>query len=296
MPTLLMINLKGGVGKTASTIAVAETMAEKGYRTLVIDADHQSMSGELLLGQTKMIACENARKTLHDVFLLMADIDFEISRLQEFVIPSLSSVQRARPQLSVIPCSFRIDDFFSNVFRSRRTCRTFVTERELSAHLRKQMPKVKRMLERSFDFVLVDCPPSITMQVKMFLKIADAHIIPSVPDQLSVRGSENLVRRLRNFRTHGLGTLWTLYRRQAAIHREIVACPFAGLPEPFETVIPNASRLADAAAPHDANDIFFDCNAKYGREFAERYRALLGEIECRCEQSEMLNLAETCGA
>ena len=41
MAIVMMINLKGGVAKTTSAVAIAECMADNGYRTLVIDADHQ---------------------------------------------------------------------------------------------------------------------------------------------------------------------------------------------------------------------------------------------------------------
>ena len=49
MSILLFVNLKGGVAKTTNAVAVAECLADSGYRTLLIDADHQCMSGELLL-------------------------------------------------------------------------------------------------------------------------------------------------------------------------------------------------------------------------------------------------------
>ncbi|QDV64042.1 ParA family protein [Crateriforma conspicua] len=287
MPTLLMINLKGGVGKTASTVAIAETFAEVGYKTLVIDADHQSMAGELLLGQSRMLSCEKAHRTLHDVFLAMSDVDFDVHSVANYIIPSSSSVAASRPNLFVLPCSFRIDDFYSNVFRSKRCCRTFVTERELGHHLKKQMPKVKKILESIFDLIIVDCPPSIAMQVKMFLRIADGCIIPSIPDQLSVRGSFNLVQRLKRHKTNCLGTLWTLYRQQTVLHREMVLEPFEGLPEPFGSIIPNASQLAGAVDPRLVDQPVASCETKYGKEFSLRYAQLCSEILQRMKKANI---------
>ncbi|WP_442505625.1 ParA family protein [Novipirellula sp. SH528] len=285
MPIILMINLKGGVGKTASTVAIAETFAEQGQRTLVIDADHQSMAGELLVGQSRMLASERAKTTLHDMFLAMADVNFDAADLPNFALGNASSVQTSSENLWVVPCSFRIDDFSSNVAKSQRICRSYATERELQVYLTRQMKKVKRWLDASFDVVLVDCPPSIAMQVKMFLRIADGYVIPSVPDQLSVRGSENLVKRLSTygFKLAGLGTLWTLYREQVALHREMVLDPFSGIPKPFQTIIPNATRLASAVDPRSVNAPFANCDAKYGKPFATRYRDLVDEMFGRCE-------------
>ncbi|WP_345324877.1 ParA family protein [Novipirellula rosea] len=287
MPILLMINLKGGVGKTASTVAIAETFAELGQRTLVIDADHQSMAGELLVGQTRMLQSERAKTTLHDMFLAMADVNFDIADLPKYAMANASSVLTASENLSVVPCSFRIDDFSSNVAKSRRLCRSYATERELQVYLTRQMKKVKRWLDASYDIVLVDCPPSVAMQVKMFMRIADGYIIPSVPDQLSVRGSENLVKRISSygFKLAGLGTLWTLYREQVALHREMVRDPFSGIPQPFQTIIPNATRLASAVDPRSIHNPSANCDAKYSKPFATRYRELVDELFGRCERN-----------
>ncbi|WP_044300927.1 ParA family protein [Rhodopirellula sallentina] len=286
MPTVLMINLKGGVGKTASTIALAETLAEQNYRTLVIDADHQSMAGELLVGQPRMLAAEKSRTTLHDLFLAMADCNFEEASLPRFILQAASSVESALENLDVLPCSFRIDDFFSNVARSHRLCRSYSSERELQIHLGKQMKKIGRWFNANYDFVLVDCPPSVAMQVKMMMRIADGYVIPSVPDQLSIRGSENLVERIGKygFKLTALGTLWTLYREQISLHREMIRDPYSKIPQPFKTVIPNSTRMAAAADPRNATERIAHCNAKYGRAFADKYRDIVEEMLQRCEQ------------
>ncbi|WDQ15769.1 ParA family protein [Rhodopirellula sp. P2] len=281
MPVLLMINLKGGVGKTASTVAIAETLAEEGYKTLVIDADHQSMAGELLLGEKRMLQCEKRKRTLHDVFLEMCDPDFEVDDLRTFIAQETSNVETVHDFLDVIPCSFRIDDFYNNAFRSKRRSGLFDTERDLFTQIKKQMPGVKSWLNELYDFVIVDCPPSIAMQVKMFLRIADGCVIPSIPDQLSVRGSANLVDRLKRFRVDTLGTLWTLYRQQTPLHRAMVSDPYAKLPTPFESIIPNAAQLARAVDPRELSTPQSNCDAKYGRQFAARYRELCGEIISR---------------
>ncbi|MEX0819754.1 MAG: AAA family ATPase [Pirellulaceae bacterium] len=283
MPILLMINLKGGVGKTASTVAIAETLAEQGQRTLVIDADHQSMAGELLVGEQRMLGAEKNRSTLHDVFLAMLDEDFSDRNLSRYVLNPASNVLTATNNLSVLPCSFRIDDFFTSVSRSRRGHPSHSIVLQL---LHKRMAKLDSWLREQFDFVIVDCPPSVAMQVKLFLRIADGFIVPSIPDQLSIRGSANLMARLRKYRykLKGLGTLWTLYREQVALHREMVRCPYSGIPAPFNSLIPNATKLADAVDPRSVANPVASCDAKYGKDFAARYRQLVDELLCRCEE------------
>jgi cellulose biosynthesis protein BcsQ len=108
-----------------------------------------------------------------------------------------------------------------------------------------------------FDFTIIDCPPSIAVQVRFFLAVADAYIVPAIPDRLSVRGSLLLQRRIRTrVKLEGLGTLWSLYRVQNQIHRKIVDAaakgtkPFDALPKPFGTIIPNATPIAEVAEPN----------------------------------------------
>src|SRR3954452_22488799 len=86
MSIILLLNLKGGVAKTTSAVAIAECLAESGYRTLLIDADHQSMSGELLLGEERLLKLDHRRKTLHDLLAAMLDDEFSADQLPYFVM------------------------------------------------------------------------------------------------------------------------------------------------------------------------------------------------------------------
>ena len=107
-------------------------------------------------------------------------------------------------------------------------------------------------LSKAYDFTIIDCPPSVALQVIFFLPIADSFIVPSVPDRLSVRGSMWLLDRIRRIgvKTPALGTLWSLYRQQNPMHKRVVEAasqgrkPYDQLPPPFRTVIPNAAAIA----------------------------------------------------
>ena len=52
MPIIMFSNLKGGVAKTTNAVAVAECLAWRGHKTLVIDADHQCTASELLFASS----------------------------------------------------------------------------------------------------------------------------------------------------------------------------------------------------------------------------------------------------
>src|SRR3954466_6881040 len=111
MSILLFVNLKGGVAKTTNAVAVAEGLADAGYRTLLIDADHQCMSGELLLGEDRLLKLDHKRKTLHDLLASMLDDEFSAEQIPYYVVGNASDIGGGLPKLSVMPCSIRIDDF-----------------------------------------------------------------------------------------------------------------------------------------------------------------------------------------
>jgi chromosome partitioning protein len=91
------------------------------------------------------------------------------------------------------------------------------------------------------------------------------------------------------YRVEGIGTLWSLYREQNNMHRAVVAASLKGdrrladLPTPFETIIPNATKIAettDAAAGKPASFA-----AKYTTPFARLFESLCDEITQRTEWS-----------
>jgi chromosome partitioning protein len=281
MSILLFINLKGGVAKTTNAVAVAECLAESGYRTLLIDADHQCMSGELLLGEERLLKLDHRKKTLHDLLAAMLDDEFSAEQIPYYVMGNVSDIGGGLERLSVIPCSIRIDDFSTNMAKAKRG---YHSSDEFLAIFRRRREMLRRWLNSNFDFTIIDCPPSIALQVKVFLTVGDGFIIPSTPDRLSVRGSIYLLGRIQKLgvKISGLGTLWSLYRQQIPLHRQTVegaakrTDPYLKqLPLPFQTVIPNAAAIAEATAPDRKPKSF---PAKYTPPFAKLYRSLCEEI------------------
>ena len=285
MSILLFLNLKGGVAKTTNAVAVAECLADSGYRTLLIDADHQCMSGELLLGEGRLLNAERKKATLHDMLAAMLDDEFRSAQFPHYVIPNASDIIGGLARLLVIPCSFRIDDFSTNMAKARRGHQS---NDQFLAFFRNRREVLRRWLHANYDFTIVDCPPSIALQVKVFLMVAEAFIVPSIPDRLSVRGSLYLHERIQaqGIKIRGMGTLWSLYRDQNKMHRKVIEAtakgvePYAQLPRPFETVIPNAAAIAEATEPDRKPKSF---NAKYTPPFAKLYHSLSGEIVQRSQ-------------
>jgi len=288
MSILLFVNLKGGVAKTTNAVAVAECLADSGYRTLLIDADHQCMSGELLLGESRQLKCESKKITLHDMMAAMLDDEFQAEQLPYYAVKNVSDIGGGLPNLSVIPCSIRIDDFSTNMAKARRGHKS---NDEFLAMFRKRRATLRRWLGATYDFTIVDCPPSIAIQVKTFLEVGDSFIVPAIPDRLSVRGSLYLLDRIRRMgiKIERLGTLWSLFRKQNQMHCKVIDAtgrgiePYAQMPKPFQTVIPNAAKIAEATEPGSSPKSF---NAKYTTEFARLFRSLCEEIVARSQWHE----------
>jgi chromosome partitioning protein len=155
---------------------------------------------------------------------------------------------------------------------------------EFLAMFRRRREKLRRWLNGNFEFTVVDCPPSVALQVKVFLSVGDSIIVPAIPDRLSVRGSLYLLDRIdkSGAKLAQLGTLWSLYRTEVELHRRTVKAaeertePWAKqLPRPFQTIIPNAAAIARATEPGQSPKSF---TAKYTSPFAKLYRSLCEEI------------------
>lgn len=285
MSILMFINLKGGVAKTTNAVAIAEFLAEAGNKVLVIDADHQCAAGELLLGENCFLRCEGQSKTLHDLLSAIVKDDYLVESFDQYIVPIPGAADGSwRSRLSVVPGSIRIDDFQQNYNGSRML---FSKNRDFLSTVNGRLLRFRNWLNKNYDYVIIDCPPSLPLQVQMLVKVADAYIVPSVPDKLSVRGVGYLLERLKrkHFTLPGLGMIWTLYREQNPLHGQMKHLVksrkdiFKGFPDCFETVVPNSTAIVRA--------ISLNCDSlieKYTYPFASMYRALVGEIVDRCKK------------
>ena len=193
---VMVLSLKGGVAKTTTAVTVAEFLAEQGNRVLVIDTDHQCGASAMLLGEDRLEALEDKRKTLNDLFVRALDGDFTEDRIDQFVATA-ASIRSTQDRLHVIPGSLRLEDFVSN-FRASQS-KVAKNASEAFDFLKKERKDLfARWMKANYDYVIIDCPPSIAWQVRFFLLAAEAYVTPSIPDRLSVRGARYLWRRIAN--------------------------------------------------------------------------------------------------
>jgi chromosome partitioning protein len=172
MGTIVAIaNQKGGVGKTTSTINLAYALASKGQRVLAIDADPQG-SLTVYFGYNPD-ELEEEEKTLY--FALMRDRTLSSLILGDnpALIPSSIALANAEPEL------------ISNVLLSAPT----VLKDKL------------REIRGNYDFILIDCAPSLGILTVNALTSADAVLVPVKTDNLSFRGVERLFQTIEKLQT-----------------------------------------------------------------------------------------------
>lgn len=160
MVTLAVYNLKGGVGKTASSINLAYLAAKQGYKTLIWDLDPQG-SSSFYLGVSANIKNEN-KKLLSN----------EIS-LSDAIQPTKYE------NLDIIPADM-----------SARNADVLLSEMKQS---KKKLQGLLASVKNDYSIVFLDCPPGISLIHDNIFIAADWILMPNIPTTLSIRSFETVV-------------------------------------------------------------------------------------------------------
>ena len=223
--TIVVANQKGGVGKTTTAINLAASLAELGKKVLVVDMDPQgnTTSG---LGIDK----EQAENTVYELMLEECSVEDAI-------------MESEYENLSVLP---------SNINLAAAEIELVGAE-EKEYILKKAIDKVKK----NYDFVLIDCMPSLGMITINSLAASDSVVIPTQPHYLSAKGLELLlrtvskVRRQINPRLRIDGILMTMVMPRTNISKDIISSVKSAYGQKirvFDTQIPHSVRAVEATA------------------------------------------------
>ena len=218
---LSVINLKGGVGKTTLTVALAEVFAaEFGRRVLVIDLDPQTNATVMLIGDEKWRELDERQRTLPHLF--QRALDGKPVDLADIILPEAEKVRGyggdGTHPVGLVPSGIglvMLQDQLPAISPGKFHARAPTAVIHEAA---------KNALE-GYDLVLVDCPPNLGVITLNGLFISDGFIIPTIPDILSTYGIEQIIGRVRDFSKEvgknitPLGIVASKYRRQSAIHR-----------------------------------------------------------------------------
>ena len=244
---LSTINLKGGVGKTTTTVAMAEFMSGvMQKRVLVIDLDPQTNATVMLIGEENWRDVNGNEHTIARLFKDALDPDNKRFDYDATLQRRVSNVREART-IDLLPSSLDLIDVQDRLasIPSGRFYAVNPTEllwRAVKPHL------------GDYDVVIIDCPPNLGIITLNGLRISDRFIIPTIPDVLSTYGIPQIMSRVEQFskeiaeEIEPLGIVITKYQSNSTVHRNTVDRLRAnGDPPVFNTVIRQANQFADAA-------------------------------------------------
>lgn len=242
-----VINLKGGVGKTTTTVALAEMLsAAFRKKVLVIDLDPQTNATTMLIGEEKWKELNKAGHTLARLFKDALDPASKSFDLPKTLQRKVSNVEDVRT-VDLLPSSLDLIDVQDRI--ASMPTGQFYAENPIDV-LRKA---VKPMVDE-YDIVLIDCPPNLGIITLNGLRMSMGYIIPTIPDILSTYGIPQIVKRVGDFskaiaeHIEPLGIVISKYREQSPLHkntkRQLAAERDAPL---FKTIVPENTRIAGAA-------------------------------------------------
>ena len=248
---IAVANQKGGVGKTTTTINLSAALAEAGYRVLVVDLDPQ---GNASTG----LGIEQSERELTTYELLLEDI-----ALKDVI--QATSIE----YLAIIPATVDLSSADLELVSNEK--RSFLLYDAL---------RQTQMDEFEFDFILIDCPPSLNLLTVNAMIAAHTVLVPLQSEFFALEGLSQLMLTIREVRQSGNtelrieGVVLTMYDKRNNLSQQVEQDARDNLGElVFETVIPRNVRLSEA--PSFAMPVLtYDSTSKG----AIAYRALAQEL------------------
>ena len=251
--TIACANQKGGVGKTTTVVNLASYLALAGDRVLVIDLDPQGNA-------TSALGIDRARdRSVYDAVIDDADLlDLSVPTQVNDLTLVPSSIALAGAEVELTPLEQR--------------------ERRLSA--------LVDPLRAQFDYILIDCPPSLGLLTINALTAADSTLVPIQCEYFALEGLGQLLATIRlvtdhlNPRLEVKGAVLTMHDSRTRLSTEVGDEVRRHLGDRvYQTIIPRSVRLSEA--PSHGLPIHLYAPASRG---AEAYRDLADEIRARDER------------
>jgi len=246
-------NQKGGVGKTTTTVNLAAGLAKIGQRVLLVDLDPQ---GNATMGSG--VDKRSLQLSVYDVLL-------ESASVQEAAVPSA-------------PGGYRV------LGANRELAGAEVELVELERR-EKRLKAALDAVQADYDFVLIDCPPSLSMLTLNGLCSAHGVIVPMQCEYFALEGLTDLVNTIKQVHANLnpdlqiIGLLRVMYDPRITLQAQVSEQLKGHFGDKvFNTVIPRNVRLAEAPS-YGLPGVVFDPSAKGSQAFVEFAQEMVERIQ-----------------
>lgn len=243
-------NQKGGVGKSTTAINLSSILASFDKKVLIIDMDPQgnTTSG---LGINK----NELENTIYE--LLILDIN-----IKDIII------KNKYKNLDIIPSN--VDLAAAEVELQPIKDREYILKNKVS------------IIEKEYDYIIIDCPPSLGMLTINSITFAKSVLIPIQCEYYALEGLSqllntiNLIKEVLNENLEIEGIVFTMYDSRNRLSQEVIENVKSGLPDTyiFETIIPRNVRVAEAPSFGQPINIY-DSNCSGAKSYIELSKELI---------------------
>lgn len=250
---IAVANQKGGVGKTTTSVNLSASIAELGYKVLLIDSDPQGNTSSGIGINKNELSLTFYNLILSECYV--EDVIFETCMENLFIIPSNINLAGAEVELLGIE------------------------KREYI------LKKIIDNLKFLYDFIIIDCPPSLNMLTLNALTAADSVLVPIQCEYYALEGltqliyTINLVQNKLNSDLKIEGVVFTMFDSRTNLSMEVVEEVKKHLDEfTYKSVIPRNVRLSEAPS-HGLPINLYDSNSKGAESYRLLAKEVVGEVD-----------------